>query len=181
MKKITTCLSLLMILIPLIGFSQNSSNKNITIRYRGDGIETPMKISGYVFSTLSSYNEFTLWGSHSKFFSNDSLFYVFVKQRIDSMQLCLDDDNKCRFPDVTQQIIVIDGEKYDILSSNGINAMEKNGRSVVFDKKLQDAINKAIQKYDRQLPPKERKPILEDYEDLLRKAMENVKSNGKNN
>jgi hypothetical protein len=88
-------------------------------------IETPIKIQGYLFSTWK-FKEFEI---------KDSLFYAYMKQRIDSMILC--NDISCPSPDVRQQIIVVNGEKHDILSSDGSLAMEKNGKNVEFDKSLQ--------------------------------------------
>ena len=143
MKKIIS-LFLLIFATILMSFSQN----RIIIRYVDTEIQTPMRITGYIFST---------W-EFEKFEIKDSLSYAFVKQKIDSLEFCLGDDIKCRFPDVRQQIIIIYGKKYDILSSDGATAMEKNGKSVFFDNILQTAINRAIEKHAAlQTPPKNQK------------------------
>jgi hypothetical protein len=139
MKKFICLLILFLLLIPIV-FSQH----RILIRYVGDIILTPIKTSGYLFSTWK-VEEFEI---------TDSLSYVFVKQRIDSIELCADSDVGCRFPNVRQQIIVINNEEYDILSSDGVSAMEKNGRKVIFDKTLQAAINRAIDNYVRKMQKK---------------------------
>jgi hypothetical protein len=110
------------------------SQNIIYVRYVEPTIETPVKVCGYDFSTWKC----------DKFEIRDSLLYKWIKERIDIMELCV--DTSCSFPDVRQQIIVVDGEKYDILSSDGSYAMEKNGKSVIFDKILQDKINLMIEK-----------------------------------
>jgi hypothetical protein len=108
--------------------------------------QTIVKVSGYDFSTWK-IKEIEI---------KDSLSYEWVKQRIDSMKLYT--DVSCRFPDVRMQIIIIDGENYDILSSDFFSAMEKNGRCVVFDKTLQEKINRVIEiqeknnKYFKDIP-----------------------------
>jgi hypothetical protein len=137
MKKIMI-LFLLVFTTILISFSQN----RIIIRYVDTALQTPIRIQGYLFSTWK-FEEFEI---------KDSLSYVFVKQKTDSLEFCLD-DSTCHFPDVRQQIIVIYGEKYDILSSDGSFAMEKNGKSVLFDNTLQTAINQVIEKHEQKLPP----------------------------
>ena len=141
MKKIIS-LFLLIFTTILISFSQN----RIIIRYVDTAIQTPIRIQGYLFSTWK-FEEFEI---------RDSLSYVFIKQKTDSIKLCLEDDITCHLPDVRQQIIVIYGKKYDILSSDGSFAMEKNGKSVIFDNTLQTVINQAIEKHEQKLPPSKR-------------------------
>jgi len=138
MKKVISLILLIFATI-LISFSQNRIFDRIIIRYVDPDIQTVMRIPGYLFSEWE-FEEFEI---------KDSLSYAFVKQKIDSLKFCLDDDIKCRFPDVRQQIIIIYGEKYDILSSDGSNAMEKNGKSVYFDNILQTAINRTIKIYEK--------------------------------
>jgi hypothetical protein len=140
MKKIICLLYLILISVSFV-FAQQM----IYIRYTDPVIQYCARVTGYRFSTFD-FEEFDI---------SDSLSYVFFKQRIDSLKLC-PNNGSCYFPHVWQQIIVVNGEEYDILSSNGVNAMEKNGRSVVVDKTLQTAINKAIEKHEKQLPPNKR-------------------------
>lgn len=137
MKKFFYLLALFL-LSESIAFSQQGIQQRIIIRYVDSAIQTPIRISGYLFCT---------W-EFEKFEIRDSLSYIFVKQRIDSMKLCTDENIRCSFPDVRQQIIVINNEEYDIISSDGSSAMEKNGRKVIFDKTLQIAINQAINSYE---------------------------------
>jgi hypothetical protein len=117
----------------------------IIIRFADPNIETCIQISGYSFpkwdKTAGNFDEFEV---------TDSLFYVFVKQKVDLLK-CLDNVS-CPFPDVRLQIIVVNGEEYDIVSSDVFSAMEKNGRSVAFDRILQKAINDAIKKHEKHLP-----------------------------
>jgi hypothetical protein len=140
MKKIICLLYLILISVSFV-FAQQM----IYIRYTDPIIQYFARVTGYRFSTFD-FEEFDI---------SDSLSYVFFKQRIDSLKLC-PNNGSCHFPHVWQQIIVVNGEEYDILSSNGGNAMEKNGRSVVVDKTLQTAIDKAIEKHEKQLPPNKR-------------------------
>ena len=132
MKKFI-CLLALFLLSESLVFSQHK----ILIRYLDEVILTPVNVQGYMFSTWN-FKEFEI---------SDSLFYVFVKQKVDSMELCPNNNIKCRFPNVRQQIIILNGEEYDILSSDGVFAMEKNGKKVIFDKTLQTTINQAINSY----------------------------------
>ncbi|MDD3645382.1 MAG: hypothetical protein PHR19_07640 [Bacteroidales bacterium] len=157
MKRIT--ILFLLLFSATIAFSQQKHNKvnnHIIIRYAPNYIDYPIAITGYTFLKVGKHNEFIVW---------DSLSYSYVRQRVDSLVPCYDNDRPCRFPNVVQQIVIVNGNEYDILSSNGTTAMEKNGRSVVFDKELQDAINRAIEKYDKQLPPEER--FILKWDDLL--------------
>jgi hypothetical protein len=115
------------------------SQKYIIIRYVDVTIETPVRVPGYIFSEWD-FNEIEI---------ADTLSYNFIKESIDKITFC-HDSFTCPFPDVRQQIVVIDGEKYDILSSDGSFSMEKNGRSVYFDEKLQQKINDIIRFHEKQ-------------------------------
>ncbi len=134
MKKIGVNLILLILLKASIGFSQNS----IIIRYVDTEIQTPIRITGYLFSSGWKFEEFEV---------KDTIFYKFIQQRIDSVKYCRD-NIQCRCPDVRQQIIVTNGEEYDILSSDGSFAMEINGKCIFFDERLQKAINRVIETYE---------------------------------
>ena len=135
MKKIGLGLVSLILLKTSIGFSQNS----VIIRYVDTEIQTPIRITGYLFSSGWEFEEFVV---------KDSIFHKFIQQRIDSIKYCRDNSIQCRFPDVRQQIIVTNGEEYDILSSDGSFAMEINGKPIIFDKPLQRAIHRAIEAYE---------------------------------
>ena len=144
MKKVIIILLLVSITI-LTGFSQC----RIVIRYTNPIIRLPAKVTCYRFSTWKDKKLI------KEFEVLDSLSCMFIKQRIDSIKSY----KKCksyRFPDVRQQITIFFGEECDTLFSDGSFAMEKNGKCVIFDKILQEAINKAIEDYEQTLPENER-------------------------
>jgi len=143
MKKAIIVFLLILTTI-LTGFSQCK----IFIRYTDPNLRFLVKVSSYRFSigTSKLVKEFEVL---------DSLSCMFIKQRIDSIKSY----KKCksyRFPDVRQQITIFFGEECDTLFSDGSFAMEKNGKCVIFDKILQEAINKAIEDYEQTLPENER-------------------------
>lgn len=130
MKKIFVFCILIIGIIISPCYSQN----RVIIRYVDASIETPIRIPGYLFSK---------WKVEELSFK-DSTLCTFFKRKIDSLLFCDLGNTICRFPDVRQQIIVVYGEEYDIVSSDGSTAMEKNGKSVVFDIVLQSIVNKII-------------------------------------
>lgn len=142
MKK-NIILFLLILTTILTGISQC----RIIIRYTDPNLETPLKVSSCRFSIAKTelIKEFEIL---------DSLSCTFLRQKIDSIKLCK--SKKCCFPDVRQQIILIFNERYDTLFSDGSFAMEKNGKPMIFDEILQEAINKAIEDYEQKLPVNER-------------------------
>ncbi len=124
----------------------------IIIRYTDPNIRISLKMSSYRFSTVNIANSELI----KEFEVLDSLSCMFLKQKIDSIKLCLKKSKRCYFPDVRQQITVIFNEEYDTLFSDGCFAMEKNGKPIIFDEILQEAINKAIEDYEQKLPENER-------------------------
>ena len=156
MKRIT--ILFLLFFSVTMAFSQQKHDefKNyIIIRYSSPYVSYFVRVNGYDFIRTCKHNEFMV---------SDSLSYSYVRQRVDSLVPCYDNDRPCRFPDVIQQIVILNGDEYDVLSTNGINAMEKNGRSVVFDKELQDAFNRVIEEFDQDLPPEKR--LMLKWDDL---------------
>jgi hypothetical protein len=137
-KHIALCLVLN---LPLIIFSQ----KIVLIRYieyrETHIILYPVKITGYEFGTKNFpfLDELTI---------EDSLSYHWIAKKVMELEYCTDTVS-CYFPDVRQQIIIVNGDRYDILSSDGYTAMEMNGKSVLFDKELQQVINNIIEKYGK--------------------------------
>lgn len=137
-KYIIICL---MLSLPLIVFSQQRVIVRY-IEYRDDKpIFYPIKITGYEFGTKNFpfLDEITI---------RDSLSYHWIIKRVMTLEYC-PNTMTCYFPDVRQQIIIVNDEKYDILSSDGCSAMELNGKSVFFDKILQQAINEIIEKFGK--------------------------------
>ena len=133
MKKVI--LLLMFFLTFFIGFAQ----KKIIFRYEYIVNTSIIKIPGYRYSAAT--------GRYEEFSTTDSLFYKSIKNRVDALVFC-SDSIPCPYPDVRQQIIVVDGEKYDILSTDGSYAMEKNGRSVIYDKVLKKEIYRIIRIHD---------------------------------
>ena len=132
MKKI------ILFLVCFLTFSMVFAQKKIIFRYECTANTSIIPLSGYEYSSSNRYDEF---------FTTDSLFYKSIKNRVDALVFC-SDSIPCPYPNVRQQIIVVDGEKYDILSSSGSFAMEKNGRSVIYDKILQKEIYRIIRIHD---------------------------------
>jgi len=143
MKKI-----IIIFLLALTTISAGFSQCRIIIRCTDPNIRTPVKVLSYRFSTGASklIKEFEV---------RDSLFCTFVKQRIDSMKLHTKQIDRY-YPDVRQQITIVFNGGSDTLFSDGSFAMEKNGKCMVFDKILQEAINKVIVDYEQTLPENER-------------------------
>lgn len=54
----------------------------------------------------------------------------------------MSENDKCREPDVRQQVSLIYPNHKSILFLDGESAMELDGQQVVFDKKLQQLINR---------------------------------------
>ena len=156
MKRIT--ILFLLLFSVTMAFSQekhNRFNNHIIIRYASPYVDYLIRIDGYTFLKYCEHNEFIVW---------DSLSYSYVRQKVDSLVPCYDNDRPCRFPDVLQQVVIVNGDEYDLLSTDGLTAMEKNGRSVVFDKELQDAFNRVIEEFDQDLPPEKR--LMLKWDDL---------------
>ena len=100
-------------------------------------ILTPYAYQGYSFCNRES-----LW-----IYVGDTLTYSFISSHIDSLVYANASD-KCKFPNVSQRIVVLKphSQEYDMIFSDGMGAMEKNGRCVLFDEELQRVINDIIKR-----------------------------------
>ena len=100
-------------------------------------ILTPCDYQGYDFCDRES-----LW-----IYVGDTLTYSFISSHIDSLVYANASD-ECKFPDDSKKIVVLKphSQEYDMIFSDGRGAMEKNGRCVLFDEKLQQVINDIIKR-----------------------------------
>ena len=130
MKK----LILLLLLLSSAVANTRAQIRIIYVRFTDEFVTATADIYGYGFS-----------GEHS-FSIEDSLAYETIKQKVDSLVECTD---SCKLPDVKRQIIVRNGESYDMVSFN-ICQMGKNGKPVYFDKELYDIMNLFIRKVMRE-------------------------------
>ena len=120
-------------------FSWGQSTTVVYVKYQTTLIHYPVKIRGFQFATFlprNSLDEFSIKDS-SSIREIDRIFAAILS---DTTQT----DN---YPNVTQQITISrpDGS-YDMLFSNGVNAMEINGRAIPFNKNLQNIIDLWIAK-----------------------------------
>lgn len=126
MKK----LILLLLLLSSAVANTRAQTRIIYVRFTDELVTAVVRICGYDFR-----------GDHS-FSIEDSLAYETIKQKVDSLVECTD---SCKLPDVRRQIIVRNGESYDMVSFNS-GLMEKNGKPVYFDKELYDIMDVFIRK-----------------------------------
>ena len=126
MKK----LILLLLLLSSAVANTRAQTRIIYVRFTDELVMIIVDIYGYDFR-----------GEHS-FSIEDSLAYETIKQKVDSLVECTD---SCKLPYVRRQIIVRNGESYDMVSFNRCQ-MEKNGKPVYFDKELYDIMDVFIRK-----------------------------------
>ena len=112
----------------------------VYIKYEKDVILRPAKIRGYEFASFPSQNGI------EKFAVRDSAEIVMIDQFF--MTILSDTIYENIFPDVTQQIIISRSNgTYDMLFTDGVQAMEINGRAVHFNSGMQNYINLLIRKH----------------------------------
>lgn len=92
---------------------------------------------GYSFDYLDNVSEIV---------KTDSATYSFFLSHIESLVYAKESDG-CHFPNVRQRIVVEKSsyKEYVMIFSDGVSAMEKNGRCVLFDEELQRYINDLIE------------------------------------
>ena len=113
---------------------------SVYIKYETGVILRPAKIQGYQFASFPSQNgieEFTVRDS-AEIETTEHFFMTILTDTVQGND----------FPDVTQQIIISRSDgTYDMLFTDGIQAMEINGRAVHYNSGMQNYINLLIKKH----------------------------------